>query len=163
VSTEGASHLLQAVFVGVVIGAVAAIPAHLLLCARNLRWTWALIPTSAGAVAVWATLVESWSVALLVGGACTARWAYMLERRDPEAGGDARRRAGQALGMIDVLRRRHARRQLRVGTLVANGSFLLGTTRRAFRCAFASAPAPVATAFCWGPRAPASPMPSCGR
>jgi conjugal transfer pilus assembly protein TraD len=130
VSTEGASHLLQAVFVGVVIGAVAAIPAHLLLCARNLRCTWALIPTSAGAVAVWATLVESWSVALLVGGACTARWAYMLERRDREAGGDARRRAGQALGMIDVLRRRHARRQLRVGTLVANGSFLLGTDQK---------------------------------
>ena len=94
-STEGASHLLEAVFVGLVVGAVVAIPAHLLLTARNLRWTWALIPTAAGALAVWATLVETWSVALLVGGACTARWAYLRERRDREAGEDDRRDRGQ--------------------------------------------------------------------
>jgi hypothetical protein len=95
-----------------------------------LRWTWALIPTAAGALAVSATVIETWSVGLLVGGACTARWAYMLERRDREAGGDARRRTGQALGMLGVLRRRRARRQLTDGTLVADGGFLLGTDRK---------------------------------
>jgi hypothetical protein len=29
----------KGMFVGLVIGAVTAIPAHLLLCARNLRWS----------------------------------------------------------------------------------------------------------------------------
>jgi hypothetical protein len=130
VSTEGASHLLESVCVGLVIGAVAAIPAHLLLIARKLRWSWALVPTAAGALAVWATLIESWSVALLVGGVCASRWAYLLERRDREAGSDARCRARQAIGMLDVLRRRRARRQLREGTLVADGSFLLGADRK---------------------------------
>jgi hypothetical protein len=130
VSAPGASHLLEAVFVGLVIGAVAAIPAHLLLCARNLRWTWALIPTAAGALAVWASLVETWSVALLIGGACTARWAYLRERRDRESGGDARRRARQAIGVGDALARRRAKRELRSGPLVKDHGFLLGMDRK---------------------------------
>ena len=39
---------------------------------RNLSWTWALLPTALSAFGVWATLIESWSVAL-VGGLLTAR------------------------------------------------------------------------------------------
>jgi hypothetical protein len=114
----------------VVIGAVAAIPAHLLPAARNLRWTWALAPTAVGAVAVWATVVEAWSVALLVGGLCSCRWAWLLERRDREAGGEARRRARQAVGVGDMLARRRDRREMRAGRLVADGGFLLGTDPR---------------------------------
>ena len=129
-SAHGANQLLEAAFAGLAIGAIAAIPAHLLLTARNLRWTWALVPTAAGALAVWASLVESWSVPRLVGGACTARWTYMLERRDREAAGDARRRARQAIGVGDALARRRARRELRKGRLVKDGGFLLGTSSK---------------------------------
>jgi hypothetical protein len=122
--------MLEAAFAGLVIGALAAIPAHLLLAARNLHWSWALIPTAFGALAVWATLVESWSVALLVGGACSARWAYLRERRDREPGGDARRRAGQAIGVGDAVARRRARRELRSGRLVKDHGFLLGSNQK---------------------------------
>ena len=125
-SAQGANQLLVAVVAGIVVGALAAIPAHLLLAARNLRWTWALAPTGVGAVAVWATVVETWSVALLVGGLCSCRWAWLLERRDREAGGDARRRAGRAVGVGDALARRRARRELRAGRLLAHGGFVLG-------------------------------------
>jgi type IV secretory pathway TraG/TraD family ATPase VirD4 len=127
VSAQGANHVLEATVTGVVIGALTAIPAHLMLAARNLRWTWALAPTAVGAVAVWATEVEAWSVALLVGGLCSCRWAWLLERRDREAGGDARRRVRRAVGVGDTLARRSARRELRTGRLVADGGFLLGT------------------------------------
>jgi hypothetical protein len=127
VSAQGAKHVLEAAVTGVVIGALAAIPAHLLLAARNLRWTWALAPTAVGAVAVWATVVEAWSVALLVGGLCSCRWAWLLERRDREAGGEARRRVRRAVGVGDTLGRRRERRELRTGRLAADGGFLLGT------------------------------------
>jgi hypothetical protein len=127
VSAQGAKHVLEAAVTGVVIGALAAIPAHLLLAARNLRWTWALAHTAVGAVAVWATVVEAWSVALLVGGLCSCRWAWLLERRDRKAGGEARRRVRRAVGVGDTLGRRRARRELRTGRLVADGGFLFGT------------------------------------
>jgi hypothetical protein len=162
-SAEGATHLLAAAFAGLAIGALVAIPAQLLLAARNLRWTWALIPTAAGALAVWATLVETWSVALLGGGACAARWAYLRERRDREAGGDARRRARQAIGMGDALARRRARRELQSGRLVRDHGFLLGTNRKGQAVRLRSAAAPAATDCCSGPRARANRTPCSGR
>jgi hypothetical protein len=77
-------------------------------------------------VAAGARIVESWSVALAVGGLVTARWVFLLERRDREAGGDARRRAREAVGIRDVLAARRARR----APLVGQGRFVLGFDSR---------------------------------
>ena len=102
-------------------------PVTWILGRRNLSWTWALLPIAVGAVAVWATVVESWSLALLVGGLCAARWTFQRERRDRESGGDARRRARQTVGLSDVVRLHRARRQLAQPALQVDGSgYLLG-------------------------------------
>jgi hypothetical protein len=162
VSAQGAKHVLEAAVTGVVIGALAAIPAHLLLAARNLRWTWALASTAVGAVAVWATVVEAWSVALLVGGLCSCRWAWLLERRDREAGGEARRRVRRAVGVGDTLGRRRERRELRTGRLAADGGFLLGTDAKACRSGCASAGSRAAMGCCRAPPARASRTRLCG-
>ncbi len=126
-SLQGATPLLTALVAGLFIGGFAAAPGTWILARRNLSWTWALLPTALGALAVWATLVESWSVALLVGGLCTASWTFQRERRDRESGGDARRRARQTVGMADVVRLHRARRQLAQPAHQVDGSgFLLG-------------------------------------
>ena len=48
---QGANHLLETAFAGIVIGALAATPAHLVLAVGNLPWTWALAPTASPASA----------------------------------------------------------------------------------------------------------------
>jgi len=45
----------SALVCGLFIGAFAAAPVSWLLTRRNLSWTWGLIPTALGGVAVWAT------------------------------------------------------------------------------------------------------------
>lgn len=76
-SFQRVTRLLHALFAGPVIGAFAAAPDSWLLTRRDLSWTRGLIPTALGGFAVGATLVESWSVALLEGCACRAgpTWA----------------------------------------------------------------------------------------
>jgi hypothetical protein len=120
----------QEVLIGVLIGVLAAIPVHLLLRRRNRRWTWALLAAGAGAAALALRIIESWSVALLIGGILAARWAYLLERRDREAGGDARRRADQAVGITAALAQRRARRLVQRGEFLGDGGFVLGFDSR---------------------------------
>ena len=118
---------LQEGLIGALLGIAAALGAQYGLTWRNLRWTWALLP---GALGILATAglrgIESWSVGLAVGGLVTARWTFLLERRAHEAGGDARRRAREAVGIRDVLGVRLERRS----RLVAEGRYLLGRDRR---------------------------------
>ena len=121
-SLQGATHLLQALVCGLAIGAFVAVPVTWILGRRNLSWTWALLPIAVGTVAVWATVVESWSLALLVGGLCAARWSFQRERRDRESGGDARRRARQTVGLSDVMQLRRAHRPLAQPALQVDGS-----------------------------------------
>jgi hypothetical protein len=97
--------------VGVLLGIGAAFGTQYVFVWRNLRWSWALLPAGTGVlVGAGARIVESWSVAIAVGGVLTARWVFLLERRDREAGGDARRRAREAIGISDVLAARRGRR-----------------------------------------------------
>jgi TraM recognition site of TraD and TraG/Bacterial protein of unknown function (DUF853) len=114
---------VQEVVIGALVGIVVALGAQYVLTWRNLRWTWALPPAAVGLFATAGLrIVESWSVGLAVGGVVTARWTFLLERRDREAGGDARRRARQAVGIRDALA---ARRASRAPTVDA-GRYLLG-------------------------------------
>jgi TraM recognition site of TraD and TraG len=114
---------VEEVVIGALLGIVAALGAQYALTWRNLRWTWALVPAAVGLFATAGLgVVESWSVGLAVGGVVTARWTFLLERRDREAGGDARRRARQAVGIRDAL---GARRAGRAPTVDA-GRYLLG-------------------------------------
>jgi hypothetical protein len=114
---------VQEVVVGALLGIAVALGAQYALIWRNLRWTWALLPAAVGVlVTAGIGVVESWSVGLAVGGVVTARWTFLLERRDREAGGDARRRARQAVGIRDALA---ARRAGRAPTVDA-GRYLLG-------------------------------------
>jgi hypothetical protein len=81
---------LQEALIGALIGIVAASAPQYVFVSWNLCWSWALPPACASLlVAAGARIVESWSVALAVGGLLTARWVFLLERRDREAGGDA--------------------------------------------------------------------------
>jgi hypothetical protein len=113
--------------IGALLGVVVALGAQYALTWRNLRWTWALPPAAVGLFATAGLgVVESWSVGLAVGGVVTARWTFLLERRDREAGGDARRRASQAVGIRDTLTVRRASRS----RLVSAGRYLLGFDRR---------------------------------
>lgn len=118
---------VQECLIGALLGIAAALGAQYGLTWRNLRWTWALLP---GALGILATAglrgIESWSVGLAVGGLVTARWTFLLERRAHEAGGDARRRAREAVGIRDALGARRARRSRRVD----QGRYLLGRDRR---------------------------------
>ena len=66
---------------------------------------------------------SGWSVALTIGGLITARWMYLLERRDRESGGDARRRAREAVGRADVLAQPRSLRT--VGTPSSSGGEIL--------------------------------------
>lgn len=116
----------QDVFVGGLTGVVLALVAQYSLGWLRLRWTWALSPAAVGGVLLWAGFVDSWSVALAVGGLCTARWAFVLERRAEEAGGDQRRAAKEIVGPSDVLARRRSLKLLRDGDLVGDGRYLLG-------------------------------------
>jgi hypothetical protein len=78
---------VQEVLIGVLLGVVVALGAQYLLTRRNLRWTWALLPAALGLVATAGLrILESWSVGLVVGGLITARWTFLLARRDREAG-----------------------------------------------------------------------------
>jgi TraM recognition site of TraD and TraG len=114
---------VQEVVIGALVGVAVALGAQYVLTWRNLRWTWALVPVAVGLFATAGLgIVESWSVGLAVGGLVTARWTFLLERRDREAGGDARRRARQAVGIRDALA---ARRASRSPTVIA-GRYLLG-------------------------------------
>jgi murein DD-endopeptidase MepM/ murein hydrolase activator NlpD len=114
---------VQEVVIGALLGIAVALGAQYVLTWRNLRWTWALVPAAVGLFATAGLrIVESWSVGLAVGGVVTARWAFLLERRDREAGGDARRRARQAVGIRDALAARRAGRAPTVGA----GRYLLG-------------------------------------
>jgi hypothetical protein len=109
--------------IGALLGIAVALGAQYVLTWRNLRWTWALLPAAVGLFATAGFgIVESWSVGLAVGGVVTARWTFLLERRDREAGGDARRRARQALGIRAAFA---ARRASRAPTVDA-GRYLLG-------------------------------------
>lgn len=118
---------MQEGLIGVVLGITAALGAQYGLTWRNLRWTWALLPAALGILAAAGLRsVESWSVGLAVGGLVTARWTFLLERRDREAGGDARRRAREVVGIRDALGARRVRRS----RLVAQGRYLLGLDRR---------------------------------
>ena len=118
---------IQEGLTGGVVGIAAALGAQYGLTWRNLRWTWGLLPAVLGILATSALRsVESWSVGLAVGGLVTARWTFLLERRAHEAGGDARRRAREAVGIRDALGARRARRP----RLVAQGRYLLGLDRR---------------------------------
>lgn len=118
---------IQEGLIGGVVGIAAALGAQYGLTWRNLRWTWGLLPAALGILAT-STLrsVESWSVGLAVGGLVTARWTFLLERRAHEAGGDARRRTREAVGIRDALGARRARRSRRVD----QGRYLLGRDRR---------------------------------
>jgi hypothetical protein len=113
---------VQEVVIGALLGIVVSLGAQYALTWRNLRWTWALLPAAVGALVTGFGVVESWSVGLAVGGVVTARWTFLLERRDREAGGDARRRARQAVGIRDALAARRAGRSPTVDA----GRYLLG-------------------------------------
>jgi TraM recognition site of TraD and TraG len=114
---------VQEVVIGALLGIAVALGAQYVLTWRNLRWTWALLPAAVGLFATAGFgIVESWSVGLAVGGVVTARWTFLLERRDREAGGDARRRARQAVGIRDALAARRAGRSPTVDA----GRYLLG-------------------------------------
>jgi len=63
-------------------------------------------------------------------GILTARWAYLLERRARETGGDARRLASQAVGIGDALAQRRARRLLAQGRFHEGDEFVLGVNPR---------------------------------
>jgi hypothetical protein len=122
---------VQTVMVGALIGIAAALGAQYLLAWRNLRWTWALIPASVGVLATAALgSSESWPIALALGGIVTARWAFLLERRDREAGGDARRRARAAVGIGDALAARRGRASIRSGRFLGGGGFVIGVDLR---------------------------------
>ena len=116
--------------VGVVIGTAGASIFHFLLFRNGLRWTWALAPAAVGGLALLAAIVETWTIALLVGGVVTARWTYILERRSRESGGDARRQAKKLVGPTDVLAKRRALRELREGIVSRPGEFVLGLGSR---------------------------------
>ncbi len=120
----------QKVLIGVLLGVGVALAAQYLFPWRNLRWTWALFAVPIGGVALLAGIVESWSVALPLCGVVTARWAYVLERREVESGGDARRRARDAVGPVDVLAKQRSLRRARQGIVTGPGEFLLGHNRR---------------------------------
>jgi TraM recognition site of TraD and TraG/Bacterial protein of unknown function (DUF853) len=113
---------VQEVVIGALLGIVVSLGAQYLLTWRNLRWTWALLPAAVGALVTGFGVVESWSVGLAVGGIVTARWTFLLERRDREAGGDARRRARQAVGIRDAF----AARRASWASTVDTGRYLLG-------------------------------------
>jgi hypothetical protein len=114
---------MREALLGALLGIAVALGAQYALTWRNLRWTWALVPSGLGLVAAAGLgIVESWSVGLVVGGIVTARWTFLLERRDREAGGDARRRARQAVGIRDALAARRAGRS----PTVEKGRYLLG-------------------------------------
>jgi hypothetical protein len=122
---------VQTVMVGALIGIAAALGAQYLLAWRNLRWTWALIPAGVGVLATAALgSSESWPIALALGGIVTARWAFLLERRDREAGGDARRRAREAVGIGDALAARRGRASIRSGRFLGGGGFVIGVDLR---------------------------------
>lgn len=110
--------LVMEVLVGVGIAIVGAIPAHLLLRLVNLSWSWAVPFAAAGGIALGVGPVASWSVALAGGGLLTARWSYLLERRDREAGGDKRRRVRDAFGIRDAVGWLAARRLRKGGVRV---------------------------------------------
>ena len=120
----------QEVLIGLLLGVGVALFAQYLFPWRNLRWTWALFAVPIGGVALLAGVVESWSVALPLCGLVTARWAYVLERRKIESGGDARRRVRDAVGPIDVLAKQRSLRRVRQGIITGPGEFLLGHNRR---------------------------------
>jgi hypothetical protein len=121
---------VQEALIGVVIAVLAAIPVHLVLRRQNLRWTWALFPAAAGFAPLSVGIVESWSVALLLGGILTARWSFLLERRARETGGDARRLARQAVGIRDALAKRRARELIDQGRFHEGEEFVLGVNPR---------------------------------
>jgi hypothetical protein len=114
---------VQAAFAGGVLGVIAGWVGRFALVARNLRWTWALIPLAAGAALIWgAGIVETWSVGLVVGGFFTARWTARAERLDREAGGDTRRRVRAARGIRDAI----AARLSRHAPLINADGYLVG-------------------------------------
>ncbi|MET0513377.1 MAG: hypothetical protein ABW135_17045 [Thermoleophilaceae bacterium] len=88
------------------------------------------MPATIGAAALAGAVVESWSVALAVGGVVTAWWAYLLERRSRESGGDARRAAKELIGPIDLLAKRRALRELDQGVVARPGELVLGIGSR---------------------------------
>ncbi len=116
----------QEAAIGAVIGIAVASAAQYVLMWRNLRWTWALFPAGLGALLLAAGQYDSWNVALVVGGLITARWTFLLERRDRESGGDARRRVREAVGPTDVLAKRRSLRLVGRGNVCGQGEFLLG-------------------------------------
>lgn len=116
----------QDVFVGGLLGVLGALAGQYVLLWLRLRWTWALFPMLAGGVLAWATVIETWSVALTVGGLVTARWAFTLERRAREAGGDQRRAAKEIVGPTDVVAKRRSLKTVREGQLIDGNRFLLG-------------------------------------
>ena len=134
--------LVMEVIVGAGIAIGAAIPAHLLLRLANLSWSWGVPFAGAGGIALGVGPVGSWAVALAGGGLLTARWSYLLERRDRESGGDKRRRARDAFGIRDAVGWLAARRlrkgEVRVQTRkrrkglrrVPEQRFVLGADRR---------------------------------
>jgi hypothetical protein len=117
---------VQDALVGGLIGLMLALVAQYALGWLRLRWTWALFPAVIGGLLLWSGLIDSWSVALTVGGLATARWAFMLERRAREAGGDQRRAVKEIVGPSDMLAKRRSLKLLRDGELVGNGRYLLG-------------------------------------
>lgn len=116
----------QETVIGSAIGIAVASVAQYVLMWCNLRWTWALFPAGLGALLLAAGLYDSWNVALVVGGLITARWTFLLERRDRESGGDARRRAREAVGPVDALAKRRSLRLVGRGNVCGQGEFLLG-------------------------------------
>ena len=63
---------LQEALVGLVVGVVVALMGRLALVRANLRWTWALPPTSAGVLLiVVGGVFESWTFAIACGGVLT--------------------------------------------------------------------------------------------
>ena len=153
---------VQEIAIGLGIGFVFALPTQFVLGWLRLRWTWALFPAAAGALLVWAGFVESWAVGMAFGGVLTARWAFMLERRAREAGGDQRRAAKEIVGPGDVLAKRRSLKLIRKGQLIADHQYLLGygSKSRPGRCA--SAERLAATACCSARPGAASPTRCCG-
>lgn len=127
---SGLSQSTQAVVAGLLLGFFAALVCQYVLAWLNLRWSWALLPVPPAGLAWWAGFVESWNVALVFGGVLTAWWAYVLERRRREAGGDQRRAARALVGPTDVLASRRALRAARRGEVASATEFLLGHNLR---------------------------------